>query len=334
MHLCGHGRACICHRLPPGHQGQRRRRARFAVGPGLRRREADHWSLRVCGRRAPLALQADDRLCRHHRLQVHGSRAALGRRAIAASSPASRRARPSRSSCAAKRSIKKPSGGAGAEEASTRTTSSSALKKPTCAKTPARAWRRSTPTGRFCRQRQAGLLRRCAKLELADFGLGDALRGQRHYDEAAQAYEQAAWTRGVGPELKIRSLLDAGQCHDLDRRAPARGPRLPGRHRRRPQYLPRRPGAESTCAVPTREPERMQPSRDPGSRSLEPPRAAIPYHRQGVGVVFRLGGTGHGCLLPALWDRIAHERALLFQLRRGRAHRRSPCRAGRLFGPA
>ncbi|HVZ85103.1 MAG TPA: hypothetical protein VG893_15620, partial [Terracidiphilus sp.] len=33
-----------------------------------------------------------------------------------------------------------------------------------------------------------------ARLELADFGLGDALRGQRHYGEAAQAYEHAAWT--------------------------------------------------------------------------------------------------------------------------------------------
>ena len=53
------------------------------------------------------------------------------------------------------------------------------------------------------------------KLELADFGLGDALRGQRHYEEAAQAYEHAAATRGVGSELKIRSLLDAGQCRDL-----------------------------------------------------------------------------------------------------------------------
>jgi len=54
-----------------------------------------------------------------------------------------------------------------------------------------------------------------SKLELAYFGLGDALRGQRHYDEAAQAYEQAAGTQGVGSELKIRTLLDAGECHDL-----------------------------------------------------------------------------------------------------------------------
>jgi tetratricopeptide (TPR) repeat protein len=54
-----------------------------------------------------------------------------------------------------------------------------------------------------------------AHLELADFGLGDALRGQRHYDEAAQAYEQAAGSPGVGRELKVRSLLDAGQCRDV-----------------------------------------------------------------------------------------------------------------------
>ena len=55
-----------------------------------------------------------------------------------------------------------------------------------------------------------------ARMELADFGLGDALRGQRHYDEAAQAYEQAAGAHDVGSELKIRSLLDAGQCRDLN----------------------------------------------------------------------------------------------------------------------
>jgi tetratricopeptide (TPR) repeat protein len=55
-----------------------------------------------------------------------------------------------------------------------------------------------------------------ARLELAYFGLGDALRGQRHFAEAAEAYEQAARAKGVGPELKVRSLLAAGQCHDLN----------------------------------------------------------------------------------------------------------------------
>ncbi len=54
-----------------------------------------------------------------------------------------------------------------------------------------------------------------AKPELAYFGLGDALRGQRHYAEAAQAYEKAAWITSVGTELKIRSLVDAGECLDL-----------------------------------------------------------------------------------------------------------------------
>ncbi len=54
-----------------------------------------------------------------------------------------------------------------------------------------------------------------ARLELAYFGLGDALRGQRHYAEAAQAYEKAATAQGVGTELKVRTLLGAGECHDL-----------------------------------------------------------------------------------------------------------------------
>jgi tetratricopeptide (TPR) repeat protein len=58
------------------------------------------------------------------------------------------------------------------------------------------------------------------RLELAYFGLGDALRGQRRYTEAAEAYEQAAAAPAVGPELKIRTLLDAGQCHDLNAERP------------------------------------------------------------------------------------------------------------------
>jgi tetratricopeptide (TPR) repeat protein len=55
-----------------------------------------------------------------------------------------------------------------------------------------------------------------ARMELAYFGMGDALRGQRHFSDAAQAYEQAANTVNVGAELKIRSLLAAGQCRDLN----------------------------------------------------------------------------------------------------------------------
>jgi len=54
-----------------------------------------------------------------------------------------------------------------------------------------------------------------ARLELAYFGLGDALRGQRHYAEAAEAYEKAAAAKNVGTELKVRTLLASGECHDL-----------------------------------------------------------------------------------------------------------------------
>ncbi len=55
-----------------------------------------------------------------------------------------------------------------------------------------------------------------ARLELTYFGLGDALRGQRHYAEAAQAYEETALAKAVSPELKVRSFLAAGQCRDLN----------------------------------------------------------------------------------------------------------------------
>jgi tetratricopeptide (TPR) repeat protein len=55
-----------------------------------------------------------------------------------------------------------------------------------------------------------------AHLELAYFGMGEALRGQRHFEEAAKAYEQAAWTPNSGAELKRRSLVAAGKSHDLN----------------------------------------------------------------------------------------------------------------------
>jgi tetratricopeptide (TPR) repeat protein len=58
------------------------------------------------------------------------------------------------------------------------------------------------------------------RLELAHFGMGDALRGQRLYGDAAQAYEQAASATNVGPELKIRSLVAGGQCRDLNHERP------------------------------------------------------------------------------------------------------------------
>ena len=54
-----------------------------------------------------------------------------------------------------------------------------------------------------------------AKSELADYGMGEALRGQRRFEHAAQAYEHAADTENVGADLKIRSLVAAGQCRDM-----------------------------------------------------------------------------------------------------------------------
>lgn len=53
-----------------------------------------------------------------------------------------------------------------------------------------------------------------AHVDLAYFGLGDSLHNLRHYDEAAQAYEQAAWSPTAGVELKRRSLVAAGNCRD------------------------------------------------------------------------------------------------------------------------
>jgi tetratricopeptide (TPR) repeat protein len=53
-------------------------------------------------------------------------------------------------------------------------------------------------------------------LELAYFGLGEALGGQRHFADSAEAYEQAAFAPGAGAELKRRSLVAAGKARDLN----------------------------------------------------------------------------------------------------------------------
>lgn len=55
-----------------------------------------------------------------------------------------------------------------------------------------------------------------AHLDLAYFGLGESLRGQRHFGEAAEAYEKAAVSPTVGAELKRRSLVAAGMSRDLN----------------------------------------------------------------------------------------------------------------------
>ncbi|HTV04915.1 MAG TPA: tetratricopeptide repeat protein [Acidobacteriaceae bacterium] len=54
-----------------------------------------------------------------------------------------------------------------------------------------------------------------AHVELAYFGLGDSLRGQKLYSQAAGAYREGAFQATTSPELKQRCLLAAGQAYDL-----------------------------------------------------------------------------------------------------------------------
>jgi len=56
------------------------------------------------------------------------------------------------------------------------------------------------------------------RLEQAAYMLGEALRGQRDYKAAAEAYDQAAGYRDVEPELRERALLAAGEAYDLANR--------------------------------------------------------------------------------------------------------------------
>jgi len=52
-------------------------------------------------------------------------------------------------------------------------------------------------------------------LELAYYGLGDSLRGQKLYLEAVEAYHEGAYLPTTSPELKRRCLLAAGEVYDL-----------------------------------------------------------------------------------------------------------------------
>jgi tetratricopeptide (TPR) repeat protein len=54
-----------------------------------------------------------------------------------------------------------------------------------------------------------------AHIELAYYGLGEALYGQRHFADSAQAYERAANDPSSGAELKRRSFVSAGKARDL-----------------------------------------------------------------------------------------------------------------------
>ena len=52
-------------------------------------------------------------------------------------------------------------------------------------------------------------------VELAQFGLGEALRGQNQYQEALQAYEAAGTASSENHDLRQRALVAAGEISDL-----------------------------------------------------------------------------------------------------------------------
>lgn len=54
-----------------------------------------------------------------------------------------------------------------------------------------------------------------AHIELAYFGLGEALRGQNHYADAITAYKNAIAVAAVSPELKQRCWLGIGKTYDM-----------------------------------------------------------------------------------------------------------------------
>lgn len=54
-----------------------------------------------------------------------------------------------------------------------------------------------------------------AHVEMAQFALGEALRGQTQFTDALDAYQAAAATSGYDPDLHQRALLQSGEVSDL-----------------------------------------------------------------------------------------------------------------------
>jgi tetratricopeptide (TPR) repeat protein len=54
-----------------------------------------------------------------------------------------------------------------------------------------------------------------AHSEVAQYALGEALRGQNLLPEALEAYQAAAASSGYDPDLHQRALLGAGEVSDL-----------------------------------------------------------------------------------------------------------------------
>jgi len=53
------------------------------------------------------------------------------------------------------------------------------------------------------------------RVEVPAYGLGEALRGQRQYQEAAEAYELAASGNTTDPDLRQKATLAAGEMYDV-----------------------------------------------------------------------------------------------------------------------
>ena len=256
MHLSGHGRARASAPVsgwPP--RPRTTKRASSQLDPELCRRQAGRRHLRVRGRRAALALQAAHRLCGHHRLQSHGL-AMLQRR---------RQSRRHHQHGGAHRDRPLPAprgalqgshrGGAQPRRTSILTTTSSAWKKPTCARMPARAWARWTAYREILADNAKPGYFASARWSWPTSAWATPCAASATTTKPPQAYEQAAWTQNVGPELKIRSLLAAGECRDLNgerqlaikdyQAAIDAGPNTS-----------RADTPENTCATPTGETER------------------------------------------------------------------------------
>jgi tetratricopeptide (TPR) repeat protein len=53
------------------------------------------------------------------------------------------------------------------------------------------------------------------RMEMVHYGLAEALRGQRMYDDAAREYDAAGASKRIDPDLRQRAQLGAGEMYDL-----------------------------------------------------------------------------------------------------------------------
>ncbi len=96
-----------------------------------------------------------------------------------------------------------------------------------------------------------------AKLELVDFGLGDALRGQRRFQRGCTSLRTCGLDPGCGSGAQDPVAPGRRRVPRPEWRAPVGGARLPGRRGCRPRYQPRRDGAEVSAQPVSRVNERF-----------------------------------------------------------------------------